>query len=347
MTMLACTIHGAKDLRLDEQAEPDLGPGQVRVRVRNGGICGSDLHYFFHGRIGDFVIREPFIPGHEFAGEVVEVGAAVQRVRPGERVAVHPGRSCGYCPRCLEGRSNLCQSVYFMGSASKFPHMQGGFRERVVVEERQCFPVGSGVGCEELAFAEPLAVAIHANRRAGPLLGANVLVNGAGPIGQLLLLVARWGGAQSTAAADVLAHPLAVARELGADAAFDVAAEPESLLRAARDRGGFDVIFESSGTVGGFNAATEAARVGGTIVQVGSLPAGPQPFICNRIMTKELAVSGSFRFDSTFGDSVACLAARRIDVRPLLSAVLPMASAREAFDVALDRGKVMKVQIAF
>ncbi len=345
--MQACVLHAANDLRLEHQDDPPLGPRDVRIRVRNGGICGSDLHYFHAGRIGDFVIREPLVPGHEFAGEVAEVGSEVTRVRVADRVAVHPGRSCGRCARCREGRANLCESVFFMGSASKFPHMQGGFRERVVVDAGQCYIVTAPIGFDEMAFAEPLAVTLHAGLRAGNLVGRRVLVTGGGPIGQLLLLVARHGGAAHVAVTDVLDAPLATARRLGADAAIDVRADPEALNAQAAQIGGYDVAFEASGVAAALNSAIDAVHPGGTIVQVGSLPAGASGVTANRIMAKELAVLGSFRFDAAFATAIACLENRRIDVRPLLTGVLPMARAREAFETASDRTRSMKVQIAF
>lgn len=345
--MLACVLHGAHDLRLEQQDDPPLGPTEVRVRVRNGGICGSDLHYFHAGRIGDFVIREPLVPGHEVSGEVAETGRDVRRVRVGDRIAIHPGRSCGRCARCAEGRSNLCENVFFMGSASKFPHMQGGFRERVCLQESQCYPVQSGIGFDELAFAEPLAVTLHAGMRAGNLVGKRVLVTGGGPIGQLLLLVARHGGATHVAVTDVLDAPLEMARRLGAEEALNVQDAPEGLAESAARIGGYDVAFEASGVAAALNAAIDAVHPGGTIVQVGSLPAGPSPVTANRIMAKELAVLGSFRFDAMFATSVAVLEKRRIDVRPLLTGVVPAASAREAFEAASDRTRSMKVQIGF
>src|SRR4051794_20940500 len=169
--MRVCVIHGREDLRLEDHAEPELTPRGVKVRVRAGGICGSDLHYYFEGRNGDFVIREPLIPGHEFAGEVAEVGAQVTTVRPGQRVAVHPGRNCGHCFACREGRGNLCRNVFFLGSASKFPHMQGGFAEYVMADESQIYPVSNGLPFTTAAVAEPLAVSLHAVERAGPMLG--------------------------------------------------------------------------------------------------------------------------------------------------------------------------------
>ncbi|MGE8617787.1 MAG: alcohol dehydrogenase catalytic domain-containing protein, partial [Achromobacter spanius] len=183
--MLNCAIHGAQDLRLDEQAPEPLAATQVRVGVKAVGICGSDLHYYRHGRVGDFVIREPLTPGHEASGQVLEVGAAVTTVKPGDRVALDPARTCGVCRYCRQGDSNHCEAVHFFGSASRYPHMQGAMREQVVVQEKQCLPVPDSLSFELAAFGEPLAVALHAVRSAGSLLGKSVMVVGAGPIGAL------------------------------------------------------------------------------------------------------------------------------------------------------------------
>lgn len=345
--MQACVLHGAHDLRLEQQEDPPLAPDEVRLRVRNGGICGSDLHYYHAGRVGDFVIREPLVPGHEFSGEVVEIGAAVTRVRIGDRVAVHPGRACGHCVRCREGRRHLCQNVFFMGSASKFPHMQGGFRERVCVREEQCYKVTSDIGFAEMAFAEPLAVTLHAGWRAGNLVGRSVLVTGGGPIGQLLVLVARHGGAAHVTLTDIVDAPLAVARRVGADAAINMASEPGRLAEVSAGIGGYDVALEASGAVAALNAAIDAVHPGATIVQVGSLPNGPSPVTANRIMAKELSLLGSFRFDAAFATAVDCLERRAIDVAPLLTGVMKLDRAQEAFETAGDRSRSIKVQIEF
>jgi L-idonate 5-dehydrogenase len=345
--MQACVLHGAKDLRIETAPEPPLGPHDVRLRTKVGGICGSDLHYFFEGRIGDFVIREPLIPGHEFAGDIVEIGTSVTSVKVGDRVAVHPGRNCGVCGPCREGRGNLCRSVFFMGSASKFPHMQGGFRETLVVADSQCHVVPSNMDYTEIAFAEPLAVTLHAAERAGNLMNRTVLVTGAGPIGQLLLLVARHAGAAHTAVSDMLDAPLQSAVSFGTNEGINVSAGNELLQQASAKIGGYDVVFEASGSPHGLNAAIDAVKVGGTVVQVGSLPAGLSPLIANRIMTKELNLLGSFRFDKAFADAVTCLRQRLIDVRPLLTAVVPMKDASEAFYLAKDRQKSIKVMIGF
>ncbi len=345
--MRVCVIHQAQDLRLEERAAPSVTPHGVLIGVRAGGICGSDLHYYFEGRNGDFVIREPFIPGHEVSGEVAEVGAEVTRVRAGQRVAIHPGRNCGRCFACRAGRGNLCRDVFFMGSASRFPHMQGGFADYVLVDESQCYPVSPDLPFTTAAFAEPLAVALHAVERAGPMLGRSVLITGAGPIGLLVLLAARRAGAETICITDVLDQPLALARRIGADAAVNVGQGDDSLDQEARRMDGFEVAFEVSGNPAGLATCLQTVRPGATVVQVGTLPAGKFPVAGNLVMAKEIDLRGAMRFDREFAHSVACLDRGLIDVRPLLTASLPAEQASAAFDLAKQRDRHSKVQITF
>ena len=186
------------------------------MRFAAGGICGSDMHYFRHGRIGNFVVTAPLVLGHEVAGVVEAVGEGVTGVAPGARVAVNPSRWCGHCARCREGRRNLCENIYFMGSASKTPHMQGGFATLFDATPEQCVPVPDAVPLEAAALAEPLAVCLHAVAR-GEVAGQSVVVIGAGPIGLLTMLAARLKGASETTMVDIAAAPLAFASRLGAD----------------------------------------------------------------------------------------------------------------------------------
>ena len=143
--MLACRIHAKDDLRVEPQAMPAVGDDEVLLRLGAGGICGSDLHYYFEGRNGSFVVREPLIPGHEASAVVAAVGSAVTRVREGDKVAVSPSHACGRCGYCREGREQLCEHMRFLGSASRFPHVQGMFCEYFVMCERQCYPVAGDV----------------------------------------------------------------------------------------------------------------------------------------------------------------------------------------------------------
>ena len=204
--MLAAVLHEPKLIRIDEVDPPEPGPGQVRVRVRAGGICGSDLSYYFKGKSGDFAVREPFVLGHEVAGEIDSLGEGVSadaRLVPGQRVAVNPGLACGTCKYCTIGMPNHCLNMRFMGSASTFPHTQGMFRQYIVVAARQCIPVADSVDFAQASMAEPLAVALHAVKRAGSLVGASVLLIGCGPIGCILLSVARRAGAHRVVAVDL------------------------------------------------------------------------------------------------------------------------------------------------
>ena len=338
--MLTCRIHAKEDLRVEPAAEPEVGPGEVLIRLGAGGICGSDLHYYFEGRNGSFVIREPLIPGHEASGVVARIGDGVTRVKPGDKIAVSPSQACAHCDYCREGREQLCRSMRFLGSASLYPHVQGMFAEYFVLGERQCYPVSSEVSLGELAFAEPLAVGLHAVVRAGKLLGKSVLVTGAGTIGCLTVIAARLAGATAVTASDILDRPLATAREAGATRTVRADKEPDALASPQ-----FDVAFEASGSFAALKACVAAVKRGGTIVQVGTLPHEPLPFIVNELLVKELDLKGAFRWGIEFDWAVDYIASRRVDVRPLLSGQFPLADAVKAFELAKDKTRSTKVQL--
>lgn len=343
--MKAVVIHAAGDLRVDEVDEMPLGPGDVKVRVGAGGICGSDLHYFRHGGFGTVRLRQPMILGHEIAGTIVECGADVKGLEPGQQVAVNPSRACGRCKFCREGLPNHCLDMRFYGSAMRFPHVQGGFREVLTCSAEQAVPVPDHVSLAEAAFAEPLAVCLHAVRQAGSLLGKRVLITGAGPIGVLTACAARRAGAAEIVITDIVDAPLAVARAVGADRTINVEAEPDGLAVYAADKGYFDVMFEAAGSGGTLLAGLQLVRPRGTIVQVGQGAEATLPM--SLIVTKELALRGTFRFHEEFATAVAFITARLIDVRPLLTAVVAVDDARRAFEQACDKSRSMKVQLAF
>ena len=343
--MLTCRIHGAEDLRVESMPEPEPGPGEVCMKLGAGGICGSDMHYFLHGRIGSFLIREPLIPGHEISGTVAKVGAGVTRLKAGDKVAINPSHACGRCKACRAGRENLCDSMRFLGSASVFPHVQGMFREYFVMGERQCTPVASAVSLSELAFAEPLSVALHAVNRAGSVLGKSVLVTGAGPIGCLIVMAARLAGAAQVAVTDVVERPLAVAKTVGADRCVRADQLPGGAGSLAEVVGEVDVAFEVSGSPAAVATCLATVARGGRIVQVGTLPAEGLQFPANQVMVREIDYVGTFRFGVEFDWSVRYLTERRVDVQPLLSAQFPLQEAEAAFRLASDKSRSVKVQL--
>lgn len=337
---LACTIHAALDLRLEQETPRALGAHDVLLRLGAGGICGSDLHYYKEGRVGAFVVREPLVPGHEASGIVDTIGSAVTRVQPGQKVAINPSHPCGRCDYCRGGRGNLCRHMFFLGSASVFPHAQGMFRERFVMGEAQLTPITeSDISLGEIACAEPLSIGLHAIHRAGPVLGETVLVTGAGTIGCMSVIAARMAGAAHIIACDINDRALAIARSVGADRTVrsdQVAAE--SLADLA------DVSIEAAGSAAALGTCLKATRRGGRIVQVGTLPA-ELPFPANSVMQRELDYRGVFRAHLAFDWAVQAIRTRRVDVRPLISAQLPLARAKEAFELALDRSRSTKVQV--
>ena len=343
--MKAAIIHGARDLRIGEAEQLPLGPNDVEVRVRAGGICGSDLHYYQDGGFGTVRIREPLIPGHEIAGEVQSVGSAVTRVRPGDRVAVNPSRPCGHCEYCLEGKPRHCLDMRFFGSAMRFPHVQGGFRELLLCTEAQAVPIPAGLSLEFAAFAEPLSVCLHAANQAGELMGRRVLVTGTGPIGALAILVARHAGAREVVTTDLADAPLAIARGIGADEAINVRSDSTKLDRFSTGKGYFDVVFEASGSSAALSSALGVARPGAVIVQVGL--GGEITVPINTIVAKEISLRGTFRFDREFDWAVDFLGSGAINVTPLLTEIVPLDDAARAFELASDRSRAMKVQLAF
>jgi L-idonate 5-dehydrogenase len=343
--MRAVVIHAARDLRIQEIEPAALGPRDVAVRIEAGGICGSDLHYYHEGRIGTILLREPMILGHEVAGVVATIGAEVEGIAPGDRVAVSPSRPCGSCRFCQAGQQIHCLDMRFYGSAMRMPHVQGAFRELLVADAAQCHVVPSSLTAAEAAMAEPLAVCLHAVRRAGAMLGRRVLVTGSGPIGALCAIAARRAGAVEVVATDIADAPGELMRRVGVDRFINVARDTDGLAGDSKDKGRFDVLLEASGSQQALIAALEVVRPGGVLVQVGI--GAPVTLPLHVIVAKELELRGTFRFHDEFALATALLAKGFVDVRSLITATLPFTEARAAFELASDRTRAMKVQLAF
>jgi len=344
--MDALFIHAPGDLRVENFPTPAVEAGQVRVRVRTGGICGSDLHYYQHGGFGAIRLQQPMVLGHEIAGAIDELGAGIAGFARGDRVAVNPSRPCGTCRYCQMGLHNHCLDMRYYGSAMRMPHMQGAFRQEIVIDANQAFRLADGVTDAEGAMAEPLSVALHAVNRAGPLLGRSVLVTGCGPIGAMVVIAARRAGATHIVATDVVDQTLRKAAKVGADETINVAQQPEALARHGADKGRFDVLFEASGNERALRSAFEVVRPRGVIVQLG-LSGGEMTLPFNMVVAKEFDMRGAFRFHEEFGVAVDLINKRLVDLKPLISATLPFRDAGRAFALAADRSQSMKVLLDF
>ena len=335
----ALIAYAAHDLRIESVPPQPLTDDDVEIRTVVGGICGSDLHYYRDGGVGDFTIKEPLVLGHEIAGVVERTGRRVSSVARGDRVVIDPSVPCGSCAQCRHGRRNLCTDVRFLGSAARMPHSQGGFRNRLVVSGDQCVPLPEHLSFDNAVFAEPLSVATHAVGRAGSMLGRELLITGAGPIGMLILLVALRAGAATVTITDVCEAPLRIARRIGASAAINVSTG--ATVPAA------DLAIEASGVPAGLDTCLASVRPGGRVVLVGLLPQGSVPVAGNRVVTREIELAGSFRFTGDeFRAAVGMLSAG-LEVSPLLTARFSLADSLSAFEIAGRREEALKVQIQF
>ena len=333
-------LYGPKDIRLAEKPAPNPEAGQVLVEIKFTGICGSDLHYFNHGFCGRFVPKRPFALGHEFSGIVREVGSNVQSLSIGDEIAVDPSMPCGSCNHCRSGHYNLCLNMKFFGSASCDPHIDGSMGEFVAVPSSNCYVLPKGIDLAQASLLEPLSVAMHAVRQVGNISGKSVLITGVGPIGQLILRVARAFGAYRVTMSDVNAFARDFALASGANAAINPVDE-----NAWQANGHYDVVIEASGVPSALSNGLEVVRRGGTVVLVGTLP---ELFSLpgNLIMSKELKLFGSFRFAHVFQDAINMVAAGQINLDGIVTDIYGFDDVPIAMEKALAKDHVMKVQIA-
>ena len=330
---LAAVLHGVGDLRIEGRPVPEPGPHEVLVRIASVGVCGSDVHYYEHGRIGDFVVRAPMILGHEASGTVVAQGRAATRVPVGTRVALEPGVPCGQCSSCRTGRYNLCPDVRFFAT----PPIDGAFAQYVAINEHFAHPVPETIDDDSAALIEPLSVGVWANRKAGTTVGSRVLVTGAGPVGVLCGLVARAAGAARVTILDVNENRLAQALALGIDTAVDA--------RSGAPLDEADVLIECTGVDSVVSAGIRALRPAGTAVLVGMGASAEAPVPIAAIQARELTVTGTFRYANTYPEAIALVASGRLSLHGIAGARLPLAEAERALRMGHEDPAVLKTVV--
>jgi len=325
-------LRGAGDLAVEERPEPVPGPHEVLVRVASVGVCGSDVHYFEHGRIGSFVVESPLVLGHEAAGEVVAVGSSVTRRHVGERVSVEPGVPDFSCPQCLAGRYNLCEGMRFYAT----PSIDGAFAELVITHELFAHPVPDSLSDDAAALLEPLSVGLWACQKGGVGPGSRVLVTGAGPVGLVAVQCALARGAASVTVTDVNPHRLELARDLGATEAVDVGSMPvsESGLEV-------DVLLECSGNQRATADAIRAVAPAGTVVLVG-MGGDEMALPVSRIQERELTLTGTFRYAHTWPAAIALAASGRVELDRLVTGRYGLDRVEEALTAARTDPQVVK-----
>ena len=313
--MRSAVLTEPGEFEVRDRPKPEPAADEVLVAVGEVGICGSDVHYYEHGRIGDYVVEEPLVLGHESAGEVVAVGDDVVGLEPGARVALEPGVSCRRCPHCKRGDYHLCESVEFMATP---PH-DGAFTEYVAWPADYAYELPASVSTTEGALCEPLSVGIHACRRGDVGTGDTVLITGAGPIGLLAMETARAAGATDVLVTDVVDSKVERARDRGADRAIDVAeTDLERAVDEYTDRVGADVGIEASGAEPSIQATLDVVRRGGTVVLVGLASEAEVPFDVLDLIDNEIDVHGSFRYKNTYDAAIDLLADGAVDVEGIV-----------------------------
>ncbi|MEA5360291.1 alcohol dehydrogenase catalytic domain-containing protein [Amycolatopsis sp., V23-08] len=311
------------------------------VDVAYGGICGSDVHYWQRGEVGESVLAEPMVLGHEVVGTVREAAADGSSPPPGTPVAVHPAQTCGKCPRCREGRDNLCPHLRYLGSAARRPHTHGGFADRLLVPGHRLVPIPAGLPLRTAALAEPASVARHALTRmtalTGGVHGRHVLVTGAGPIGLLVVALAHLEGAAEVTVTDLHPQPLEVARQVGATRTLPAGAPLPQV----------DVAFESSGAPAAVATALAALPPGGTLIQVGQLPGTGITGPWHLTVPRELTFAGSSRFAGGMTETLATIAAHPASFAPIVSAEYTVDEAEKALTTASHPDRSSKVLLRF
>ncbi|KAG5848787.1 sorbitol dehydrogenase isoform X2 [Anguilla anguilla] len=340
---LSVVLHSPGDLRLEHRPVPEPGPNEVLVQMHSVGICGSDVHYWQHGRIGSYEVKKPMVLGHEAAGRVIKVGSGVKHLQPGDRVAIEPG-----VPREMDeffktGRYNLSPTIFFCAT----PPDDGNLSRYYKHSANFCYKLPDSVTYEEGALIEPLSVGIYACRRAQVTLGSTVLICGAGPIGLVCLLVAKAMGASHVAISDLIAERLEMAKELGADFLLQVKRgdTPEELAKKVEGQLGRQpqATIECTGVESSIQTAIYATRRGGVVVLVGlGSEMVTVPLLSAAV--REVDIRGVFRYSNTWPVAINMLASKQVNVKPLVTHRFPLEEAVQAFETT-RQGLGVKVML--
>ncbi len=330
----AALLYGARDIRIEDVPDETPGSGELLIDVTAVGVCGSDLHTYLNGQIGDTVATGPLILGHEAAGRVAALGAGTEgKFHVGQSIAIDPAIPCGECERCIEGNENLCTRLEFMGLWPR----HGALREQMVHPAKSCIPLPDGISPVSAALLEPLGVVLHAIRLAKIKLNDDVLVIGCGAIGLLLIRLARLAGARCIYASDQHPWRLALAQSYGADVAVNSNEQDiVAYVRQATAERGVDVAIESAWVKDTANQCVEAARNGGRVVIVGIPAEDAISFRASPARRKGLSIKLSRRMKHTYPAAIDLVRRGKVDLEALATHRFELAQSAAAFDVAAD-----------
>ncbi|MCD7812520.1 MAG: NAD(P)-dependent alcohol dehydrogenase [Lachnospiraceae bacterium] len=332
-TMKTAVMTDIRKVEIQRRPIPVPEEDEVLVKIEYVGICGSDLHYYEAGRIGDFIVEPPFVLGHEAGGTVVEVGSNVKNLKVGDRVALEPGKTCGHCEFCKQGKYNLCKDVVFFAT----PPVDGVFQEYVAHEAGLCFKLPENVSTLEGALIEPLAVGMHAANQGEAHLGQTAVVTGAGCIGLVSLLSLKARGVSKVIVVDVMDKRLEKAKELGADEVINGAKE-DTVARIAEITGGagFDLGIETAGSQITAQQQIRAAKKGATIVFVGYSPSGDMTLPIGTALDKELTFKTVFRYRNIYPMAIDAVSSGKIHIKDIVTNYFELDDIQNALDSCVD-----------
>jgi L-iditol 2-dehydrogenase len=310
------------------------------VKLEYVGICGSDMHFYENGRIGDYIVKPPFVLGHEPGGVVVEVGSAVKHLKIGDRVALEPGKTCGHCEFCREGKYNLCPDVIFFAT----PPVDGVFQEYVAHEADLCFKLPDNVSTLEGALIEPLAVGFHAAQQGGAHIGQTAVVFGSGCIGLVSMMALKAEGVSCVYVVDIMRKRLDKASELGASAVINSQEkDPAEAVRELTGCRGCDIVIDTSGVEAATNQAVRILRKGGTLVMVGYGKTGMVNFPMSLAMDKEINIKTVFRYRHIYPMAIDAVAAGKVNLKGIVTNTFEFNDIQNAMDKSVaDKANIVK-----
>lgn len=342
-TMKTAVMLGIGKMGFEERKIPVPGDDEVLVKLEYVGICGSDLHYYESGSIGDYVVKPPFVLGHEPGGVVVETGKNVRHLKPGDRVALEPGKTCGHCEFCRTGRYNLCPDVIFFAT----PPVDGVFQEYVAHQADLCFKLPYNVSTLEGALIEPLAVGFHAAMQGGARAGQTAVVMGSGCIGLVSMMALKAMGVSRVYVVDIMEKRLQKAMELGADGVIngrDVDVKEEILRLTAGH--GCDLVIETAGTQATTVQAIHIAKKGAVIVLVGYSKSGEITLPMSLALDKELTFKTVFRYRHIYPMAIDAVASGKINLKGIVTDIFPIEEVQRAMDYSvMNKADVVKAVI--
>ena len=338
--MKTAVMTKLKYCEIQERPIPQPKDDECLVKIENVGVCGSDLHYYESGRIGNFIVEYPFVLGHEAGGTVVEVGKNVKKIKVGDRVALEPGKTCGKCEFCKSGRYNLCPDVIFFAT----PPVDGVFQEYVAHEEGLCFKIPDNMSTEEAALIEPLAVGMHAAIQGDAHLGQTCVVTGSGCIGLMSLLSLKARGVSKVIVVDVMDKRLEQAKKLGADYVINGKTEDTvARIMEITEGAGFDLGIETSGSQICASQQIQAAKKGATIVLVGYSASGEMTLPIGTSLDKELTFKTVFRYRNIYPMAIDAVASGKINVKDVVTDRFTLDNIQEALTACVeDKANIVK-----